>query len=69
MMDVATAAHFLGTTPKAVRAKVDRRLIPFRRCAGRIVFIRKELEEFLNALYGCPLDEALANVRERNALV
>jgi hypothetical protein len=65
MMDVATAAYFLGTTPKAVRTKVERRLIPFRRCVGRIVFLRHELESFMNALEGCPLDEALANVKER----
>jgi hypothetical protein len=65
MMDVSTAAYFLGTSPKAVRAKVERRLIPFRRCAGRIVFLRRELEAWMDALDGCPLDEALVNVRER----
>jgi hypothetical protein len=69
MMDVATTAYFLGTTPKAVRTKIERRLIPVRRCGGRIVIIRHELEEFMNALEGCPLEEALANVKERNALV
>ena len=68
-MDVASAAAFLGESEKAVRAQVARRLIPFRRCGGRIVFLRYELEAFLNALEGCPLEEALLNVKERNALL
>lgn len=65
LMDVYTAASFVGVTEKGIRGKVSRRLIPFRRLGGRVVFIRAELESYLSALDGCPLDEALANMRER----
>ncbi len=64
-MDVATAASFLGTTEKTIRGQVGRRLIPFRRLGGRIVFVRLEIEAWLGSLEGCPLDEALANMKER----
>jgi excisionase family DNA binding protein len=46
------AALFLGRTPKAIRRMVDRGQIPFRRWGKRIVFVREELEEFVNALPG-----------------
>jgi hypothetical protein len=69
VMDVATAASFIGVTPKAIRGQVTRRLIPFRRLGGRIVFIRREIETWLTSLEGCPVEEALANVKERHALV
>ncbi|MEK6801909.1 MAG: helix-turn-helix domain-containing protein [Nitrospirota bacterium] len=64
-LDVRAAAAFLGISEKAMRARVTRRLVPFRRLGerGRIVFLRAELEAFLSALDGCPLDEALANLR------
>lgn len=32
---------------------------------GRIVFLRSELEAWLASLEGCPLNEALANMKER----
>jgi excisionase family DNA binding protein len=46
------AALFLGRTPKAIRRMVERGQIPFRRWGKRIVFVREELEEFVNALPG-----------------
>jgi hypothetical protein len=64
-LDVRGGAAFIGMSEKAIRGKVDRRLIPFRRLGGRIVFLRHELEAWLIALDGCPLDEALTNARER----
>ncbi len=69
VMDVMAAATFIGTTEKTIRGQVGRRLIPFRRLGGRIVFIRSELEAWLTSLDGCPLDEALANMKERHALL
>ena len=66
LMDVATAAYFVGTTPKTIRGQVKRRLIPFRRLGGRIVFVRRELEEFLTTLDGgCTAAEAHANMMQR----
>ena len=65
-MDLGTTStQFFGTTDKVVRGLVERRLIPFRRLGGRIIFIRKELEEFLTSLEGCHVEEALANIEAR----
>ena len=64
-LDVREGAAFVGISEKAMRGKVERRLIPFRRMSGRIIFIRSELEAWLDSLEGCLLDEALANVKER----
>ena len=61
VLDVRTASELIGTTEKCVRARVARRLIPFRRCGGRIIFMRDELLEYHRRLPGCGLDEALEN--------
>lgn len=61
LLTVTTAAEFLGTTEKALRARVDRKQIPFRKWRGKIVFIRGELEEYFHSLPGCSLEEALRN--------
>ena len=65
VLDVASTATFLGVTEKAVRARVARRLIPFRKWGGRIVFLRTELLEFLESLPGCDLPDALQNQATR----
>src|SRR5437867_4273655 len=65
LLDVASAADFLGVPEKALRARVVSRLIPFRPLQGRIVFLRTELEAFVAAQTGCSLEEALGNIRTR----
>jgi hypothetical protein len=67
VFDVSGAAAFTGETDKAIRARVARRSIPFRRWGGRIVFLRSELSEFLQALEGCKVQEALANATPLDA--
>jgi hypothetical protein len=59
---VEGAAELFNTTPKAIRAKVARRLLPFHKLDGRVIFFRDELEEFLRDLPGCSVGEAQANV-------
>ena len=65
ILDVATAAAFLGVTEKTLRARVTRRMVPFRRWGGRICFLRSDLVAFLTALDGCEVEEALMNERTR----
>jgi hypothetical protein len=65
LLDVRHAALFLGFTEKTLRARVARRLIPFRRFGNRITFVKSELDAFLRSLDGCTLDEALANEQTR----
>jgi len=62
VLDVVSAALLLGATEKAVRQRIARRLLPFRRLGGRIVFLRAELETFLSDLPGVTVDEARENL-------
>ena len=62
LLDVSKAATFLGVSEGVVRARVDRRLLPYRRFGGRIVFLKTELELFLTSLPGCSLKEAKENL-------
>lgn len=67
VLDVDTAATFLGDTPKGTRSKIARGLIPHRRLAGRIILVRSELEQWLGALPGVSASEAIANAKAREA--
>ena len=42
------AAEYIGRSPGALRNLVMRREIPFRKVAGRLVFLRDELEKWLS---------------------
>jgi hypothetical protein len=64
-LDVRGAAALVGDTEKGIRGKAARRLIPFRRLGGRIIFLRSELETWLSSLDGCTLDEAKTNMAAR----
>lgn len=61
LLDVPSAAELLGMTPKAVRQRVARRALPFRKWGGRICFVKVELESFIASLPGCTLEEAQNN--------
>ena len=63
-LDVKNAARLLGLTEKAVRARVARRQVPFRRLGGRVLFNRHELGQWLEKLDGCGVGEALTNASE-----
>jgi hypothetical protein len=65
LLDVRTGTAFIGGTEKYMRGLVARRLIPFRRLGGRIVFVRSELEQWLLSLEGCTVEEARANQEAR----
>ena len=65
LLDVRSASAWLGLSEKALRAHVARRIVPFRRCGGRIYFTRLELEAWCGSLAGCPLDEARQNLETR----
>ena len=63
LMDVAAVATFLGCNQKVIRARIGRGLLPHRKWGGRVVILRSELIQFMQALDGTPLDQALANER------
>lgn len=66
MVDVKAAALVLGCSEKAIRTRVSRQLLPFKRLGSRILFRRDELEQFLASLPGVSLQEAQHNVAMRS---
>ena len=59
MCDLTEAAEILGITQKALRARVARQAVPYRKLGGRVMFVRAELERFIEALPGVSLESAL----------
>ena len=64
---VDEVAEMLNTTPKAIRGKVARRLLPFHKLEGRVIFYRDDLEHMLANLPGCSLEEAQKNLEARKS--
>lgn len=62
LLDVRGAAQLLACTEKSIRARISRKILPYRKLSGRIVFLRSELEEFVATLPGVTLDEAQVNL-------
>jgi hypothetical protein len=56
-LDTKEAGAFIRRSPAAVRNLVMRRLIPFRKVGGRLLFIREELEEWVRRSPGVRLDD------------
>ena len=56
-LNTTEAATFLRRSPAAVRNLVLRRMIPFRKCGGRLVFIREELERWIRESPGVRIED------------
>jgi hypothetical protein len=67
LLDIAAASQLLGCSEKTLRSRVSRRLVPFRKFSGRVVFRRSELEQFIEDLPGCSLEEAQNNLGTRGS--
>jgi hypothetical protein len=67
VLDVAGVAALMGTSEKAIRARVARQTIPFRRWGGRVVFLRGEVLAFLARLDGVSLEDAVGNAMKAAA--
>ena len=65
LLDVATFSAEQGWSPKTTRGMVARRLVPFRRLGGRVVFLRTDVTQWLERLAGCGPDEAIRNMQAR----
>jgi excisionase family DNA binding protein len=61
MLTVKEAAIFLGVSERWIRRRIARRLLPHRRLSG-IVFLRSELEQFIETLPGVSVAEAKKNL-------
>jgi hypothetical protein len=64
--DVAGLATRDGDSQKAIRGRVARGTIPYRRLGGRIIFLADELDAFYKALPGVSATEAVANLAQRD---
>lgn len=53
ILSIAQCARLLGLTEKAVRRRIARRHLPFRRFGRRIIVLRSELLAYLDQLPGC----------------
>ena len=56
------AKAILNIEDKALRQRIYRCQVPYKRWGGRIVFFRDELEQFLATLPGVSVQEAVARV-------
>lgn len=62
LLTVEQTAVELGLTPKAVRQRIARGHLPFRKLGKRVLIPAVELEKFLAALPGRTANEAVAAV-------
>ncbi|MBN1566230.1 MAG: helix-turn-helix domain-containing protein [Acidobacteria bacterium] len=65
ILTVRQVAELLGISEKAARCRVSQGLLPFRRWGGSLVFLRKEILAFLEALPGTSLKDATENAERR----
>ena len=63
-LTIAQTAAELGLTPKAVRQRIARGQLPFRKLGKRVLIPTEELEKFMAALPGRAAKEAVAAVEE-----
>jgi len=63
-LTIAEAALPLGMTEKAVRKRIERGQLPYRKMGRRILIPADDLDQFLAALPGRTADEAVAAVEE-----
>jgi len=54
-------AEFLGRSPGAIRNLVMRRAIPFRKPGGRLMFLKSEIEAWIEKAPGVRLEDLEKN--------
>jgi excisionase family DNA binding protein len=66
-LTVTRAAEVLSCTPKAVRQRIARGELPYRRWGRRVLIPAEELEAFMEALPGKSARQAASTVEESGA--
>jgi len=56
-MHTKEAAEFLHRSPGAIRNLVLRRAIPYRKVGGRLLFLRSEVERWIESSSGIKLND------------
>jgi len=57
LLNTMECADYIGRTPGAVRNLVLRRAIPFRKPGGRLMFLRHELERWIDQALGIRVED------------
>jgi excisionase family DNA binding protein len=52
-------SEYLGRSPGAIRNLVMRKRIPYRKLAGRLIFLPEELEVWIDESKGAKVDEVV----------
>jgi hypothetical protein len=60
---INTTAVVLDTTPRAVRARIARKQLPYRKLGGRVVVPIAELHQVMDHLAGLSAAEVIKNLR------
>ena len=63
-LDVEQAAVLLNRSAGSLRNMVMRRQVPFRKLAGRLVFLRSELERLIQTSPGMTFEELHSSIDE-----
>ena len=56
-LTTAEVAELIGRSEAAIRNLVMRRQVPYRKVAGRLLFVRSEVERWVNDAPGMSLNE------------
>ena len=64
ILNAKQVAEFLGRSPAAVRNLVLRRCIPYRKLAGRLVFLKNEIDEWIRNAPGLSINDLKNHDRE-----
>ena len=57
ILNAEELAKYLKRTPSAIRNLVMRRQIPFKKVAGRLVFLKEEIDKWVYDAPGITLEE------------
>lgn len=58
-LNTQECADFLGRTPGAIRNLVMRQRIPFRKPGGRLMFLRAEIEKWIEDAPGLSIQDLI----------
>jgi excisionase family DNA binding protein len=67
LLDVKSAAAFLGGNERWLRRLLERGVVPHKRIGRNVYFKRSDLEEFVNDLEGLSPRQARFNAKRKTA--
>jgi hypothetical protein len=65
-LDVRQLASYIKRSPGAIRNLVMRRAIPYRKPAGRLIFLKDEIDRWIRMAPGKKLEEIVSDLWEES---